>query len=72
MKKINVIDVMFAEKTGVQDLYETIEECIETNRKDIKDIDWIFNDADVIGAVFSGDNDFIQVYNDDKYEIVDE
>ena len=71
MKKIKIIECGFAAKTGVQDLYETIEECEAVNKEDA-DCLCAMSDADVIGAVLMEGGGFIEVYEDyDKFEILD-
>ena len=83
MKKINVIDVKYATATGIQDLYETIDELRENipdiskdELSDCKDI-LIDGGEDIVGFVKSNYDDayddcVIQVLiSYDKFEIIE-
>lgn len=82
MKKINVIYVMFAQKTGIQDLYETVDELKEnfpnTGKRELKDCELFSKEEDVIGFIKSNgfredEPEFIHVSDilDDKFEIIE-
>ena len=69
MKKINVIRVECANE-GIQDLYETLAECINSGI-DLNGIEGNFDNG-IIGAVKANDCDgLVIVFEYEEYEILD-